>query len=92
MNELADLCQKSCKCVTVGQPLKDSDLFPDGCGCALRMRQLVHEEIKIERDRVAKEEAAQWERAFGAATPSDRKARRELTIRIASAGLPRKHE
>ena len=47
------------------------------------MRRL--EKMEADRARAAAEEARQWDRAFGAAAPSDRKLRGERTIQIASA-------
>ncbi|WP_426424151.1 hypothetical protein [Bradyrhizobium genosp. A] len=65
MNEPVDCRCDYFECLSAGQTPEDFSSPLDGSRCAALVRLLVREELKQERDRVAKEEAAQWERAFG---------------------------
>jgi hypothetical protein len=53
--------------------------------CAELIRRLIRAEIGLERARAAAEEAAQWDRAFAAAGPANRKTRNNPIVRTACA-------
>ena len=76
---------KSCQgCCPVTDSI-DGKSLSDRPRCAEVIRRLISAEIECERARAAAEEAGQWDRAFGAAAPADRKLRGQRIIEIASA-------
>jgi hypothetical protein len=57
-----------------------------GCCCLVTLiDHFIRNALESERARVAAEEAGQWDRAFGAAVPSDRELRNRRIIQIVSA-------